>query len=79
MSDLIVPNIIWFQTQKQLASLNNIQVLLKVYWLIYVHVIPCEHKPPYANVPCTQFVDPWLYYILFKSIITKQCENVDLG
>ena len=29
ISDLIVPNIICFQTQKQLATLNNIQVLLK--------------------------------------------------
>ena len=29
MSDLIVSNIICFQTQKQLATLNNIQVLLK--------------------------------------------------
>ena len=29
MSDLIVPNIICFQTQKQLASLNKIRVLLK--------------------------------------------------
>ena len=29
MSDLIVPNIICFQTQKQLATLNNVWVLLK--------------------------------------------------
>ena len=29
MSDLIVPNIICFQTQKQLTTLNNIRVLLK--------------------------------------------------
>ena len=29
MSDLIVPNIICFQKQKQLVTLNNIQVLLK--------------------------------------------------
>ena len=29
MLDIIVPNIICFQTQKQLTSLNNIQVLLK--------------------------------------------------
>ena len=29
MSSLIVPNIICFQTQKQLTSLNNIRVLLK--------------------------------------------------
>ena len=29
MLHLIVPNIICFQTQKQLASLNNIRVLLK--------------------------------------------------
>ena len=29
MSDLIKPNIICFQTQKQLANLNNIQVLCK--------------------------------------------------
>ena len=29
MTDLIVPNIICFQTKKQLASSNNIQVLLK--------------------------------------------------
>ena len=29
MLDIIVPNIICFQTQKQLASLNNIRVLLK--------------------------------------------------
>ena len=29
MTDLIVPNIICFQTKKQLATLNNIQVLLK--------------------------------------------------
>ena len=29
MSDLIVPNIIYFQTQKQLTTLNNIQLLLK--------------------------------------------------
>ena len=29
MSDLVVPNIICFQTQKQLAALNNIRVLLK--------------------------------------------------
>ena len=28
MSDLIVPNIICFQTEKQLAALNNIGVLL---------------------------------------------------
>ena len=29
MSDLAVPNIICIQTQKQLATLNNIRVLLK--------------------------------------------------
>ena len=29
MSDIIVPNIICFQTQKQLATLNSIGVLLK--------------------------------------------------
>ena len=29
VSDLIVPNIICFHTQKQLAILNNIRVLLK--------------------------------------------------
>ena len=29
MSDLIVPNIICFQTQKQLATLNNVGVLVK--------------------------------------------------
>ena len=29
MSDLVVPNIICFQTQKQLATLNKIRVLLK--------------------------------------------------
>ena len=29
MSDLILPNIIYFQKQKQLATLNNIRVLLK--------------------------------------------------
>ena len=29
MSDLIVPNIICFQTQKQLATLNTIVILLK--------------------------------------------------
>ena len=29
MSELIVPNIICFQTQKQLATLNSIGVLLK--------------------------------------------------
>ena len=29
MSDLILPNIICFQTQEQLATLSNIQVLLE--------------------------------------------------
>ena len=29
MSDVLVPNIICFQIQKQLATLNNIRVLLK--------------------------------------------------
>ena len=29
MSDRVVPNIICFQTQKQLTTLNNIQVSLK--------------------------------------------------
>ena len=29
MSDFVVPNIIDFQTQKQLVTLNNIQVLIK--------------------------------------------------
>ena len=29
MSDLVVANIICFQSQKQLATLNNIRVLLK--------------------------------------------------
>ena len=29
MSDLIVPNIICFPTQEQLATLNNIRVLLE--------------------------------------------------
>ena len=29
MTDLIVPNIICFRTKKQLATLNNIRVLLK--------------------------------------------------
>ena len=29
MSDLVVPNIICFRTQRQLATLNNIVVLLK--------------------------------------------------
>ena len=35
MSDLIAPNIIYFQTQKQLTALNNIRELLKSV-LIYL-------------------------------------------
>ena len=33
MSDLVLPNIICFQSQKQLATLNNIRVLLKSVWI----------------------------------------------
>ena len=56
MSDIVVLNIICFQTQKQLTTLNNIWVLLrvlKVFWLIYVHVISCMRKPLYLHVACT--------------------------
>ena len=47
MSNLIVPNINCFQTQKQLATLNNV--------LKYVHVILCVRKPLCVHVACTFF------------------------
>ena len=39
MSDIIVPNIIRFQIQKQLAKLNNIRVLLKS---VLIHLRACD-------------------------------------
>ena len=45
MSDLVVPNIFCFQTQKQLPTLNNIRVLLKSVLIDYVQVISCTRKP----------------------------------
>ena len=52
MSDLIVPNIICFHTQKQLTTLNKVGHYLKVFWVIYMHVISRMHKPLYMHVAC---------------------------
>ena len=53
MSDLVVPIIFCFQTQKQLPTLNNIWVLLKSILIDYVHIILCMWKPPCMHVACT--------------------------
>ena len=54
MSDFIAPNIIYFQTQNQLATLNNIQVLLK-------SVLNDLRARNFVLAPsslCAQFVEP---------------------
>ena len=64
MSDLVVPNIICFQTQKQLATLNNIQVLIKsvlndLCAHNFVHMKTSFECMLYACLsPCVQFVEP---------------------
>ena len=63
MSDL-VSNIICFQTQKQLATLNNIQVLLKSI-LIDLRARNFVHaKTSACSSPCAQFVKPCNYIIV---------------
>ena len=51
MSDLIVPNIICFQTQKQLATLNNIGELLKGD-LIHLHAHNFVHAKTSLHAWC---------------------------
>ena len=51
MSDLIEPNIICFQTQKQLATLNNIGVLLEGV-LIELHACKFVHMKTSLRVRC---------------------------
>ena len=51
MSDLIVPNIICFQTQKQLATLNNIGELLKGD-LIHLHAHNFVHVKTSLHAWC---------------------------
>ena len=63
MSDPIVPNIICFQTQKQLATLNNVRVLLKG-GLIDLHARNFAHAKTSLRArcmhssPCAQLVEP---------------------
>ena len=52
MSGFVVPNIICFQTQKQLATLNNIWILLKSV-LIEFDWISCKWEPLCVHVACT--------------------------
>ena len=47
MSYLIVPNIICFQTQKQLATLHNI------WYYIYMHVNSCMQKHLCVHLACS--------------------------
>ena len=60
MPDLIVPNIIYFQTQKKLTTLNNVGVLVKSVLTDlrarnFVHAkIPLRAR----SSPCAQFVEP---------------------
>ena len=51
MSDLIVPDIFCFQKQKQLANLNNIQVLLKS---VLIDLCACNfvHTKTSLCAPC---------------------------
>ena len=51
MSDPIVPNIICFQTQKQLATLNNVRVLLKG-GLIDLHARNFAHAKTSLRARC---------------------------
>ena len=51
MSGLVLPNIICFQTQKQLATLNNIRVLLKSV-LIDLHARNFVHAKTSLRAPC---------------------------
>ena len=56
MSDLVVPNIICFRAQKQLATLNNIRVLLKS---VLIDLCACNF---------VQFVEPWISLSKLSSI-----------
>ena len=63
MSNLNVPNIICFQTQKQLANLNNIQLLYKCFdWFMCKSFCACENLfacTLHAHLSlCTQFAKP---------------------
>ena len=51
MSNLVVPNIICFQTQKQLATLNNIWVLLKSV-LVDLHAHNFVHLKTHLRACC---------------------------
>ena len=58
-----LPNIICFQTQKQLATLNNIQVLLKG---VLIDLRARNFRHPKTSLhgrssPCAQFVEPWYF------------------
>ena len=61
MSDPSVLNIICFQTQKQLPTLNNTQLLHKGV-SIDLHACNLVHAKTSlctCSSPCTQFVEPW--------------------
>ena len=61
MSDLVVLSIICTQTQKQIATLNNIRALIKSVLTDlrardFVHAKTSLHA---RSSPCAQFVEPY--------------------
>ena len=55
MSDIVLPNIICFQTQKQHTILNNIWALLKS---VLIDLRARETSLRARSSPCAQFVEP---------------------
>ena len=53
MPDRIVPNIICFQAQNNSIPWITLEHYLKVFCLIYVHVISCTRESLFAHVACT--------------------------
>ena len=77
MSDLIVSDIICFQKQNKSPPQITSEYYLKVFWLIYVHVILCMWKPLCMHVACmvvtacnllSPVVD--IFYLIFILMIT---------
>ena len=67
MSDLIVPNIICFQTQKQLATLIISEYYFNVFWLIYVPINLCAQNPLCVHVACTLITMHTIFWALYQA------------
>ena len=70
MPNLIVPNITSFQTQKQLAAINNIQVLLKG-----VLINSCAHN--FVHMKTSVELIKRYYHELLGKVKEDERKNLD--